>query len=285
MNHVVMFSGGLSSWATCYRIDPAEGDRLCLVFADTKMEDPDLYRFVDDAVQAVIGECTSSEFVRLTEGRDPWQVFFDVKLIGNTRADPCSRILKRKLIRDWLDAELDPADTTVYIGFTWDEAHRYERAKAYWEPWTVAAPLCDPPYLTKADMISMAYAEGITPPRLTLQGFPHNNCGGFCVKAGQAQFAKLLELYPDRYAQHEELERAFRAEREAEGKPESKWGTILRDRRGGDTTPMTMETFRKRVQAGKSYDLHEWGGCTCMEPGDDEQDSPPPPSGRSRRDD
>ncbi len=58
----------------------------------------------------------------------------------------------------------------------------------------------------------MAGHEGIAPPRLYAMGFPHNNCGGFCVKAGQAHFALLLRTMPERYAYHEAKENELRAE-------------------------------------------------------------------------
>jgi hypothetical protein len=112
------------------------------------------------------------------------------------------------------------------------------------------------PYLSKADILKTLVASGIEPPRLYKLGFPHNNCGGFCVKAGQAQFAKLLEHFPDRYRDHERKEWETR---EIIGSDV----TILRDRRGGKTKPMTLTAFRERVEAGETFDRSDWGGCAC----------------------
>ena len=100
--------------------------------------------------------------------------------------------------------------------------------------------------------------HGVEVPRLTKMGFPHNNCGGFCIKAGHAQFLKLLTAFPERYRHHEEQERRWR---DKHGKNHA----VLRDRRGGKTVPMTLETFRKRIEAGGQVDLFDWGGCACME--------------------
>ncbi len=36
---------------------------------------------------------------------------------------------------------------------------------------------------------------------------------------------------------------------------------------------MSLNTFRERVEAGQSYDLFEWGGCACLEPGDEAEDA------------
>lgn len=260
MKHVVMFSGGAGSWATAKRVAEKHGtENLVLLFADTLMEDDDLYRFLDEAAEDVGGE-----LVKVAEGRDPWQVFFDVRFLGNSRVDPCSRILKRELLRKWLEEHCTPSETTVYIGIDWSESHRFERAEQHWDPWKCYAPMCDPPYLDKLQVLEALREAGIRPPRLYELGFPHNNCGGFCIKAGQAHFKLLLETMPERYAYHERREAELR---EHLGKKVS----VLRDRRGGETTPMTLTEFRQRVQATpEQLDLFEWGGCACFTPTEEE---------------
>jgi len=113
-----------------------------------------------------------------------------------------------------------------------------------------------PPRLSKADMLDEIRAAGITPPRLYGMGFPHNNCGGFCVKAGQAQFALLYRQFPCRYLEHERAEQTAIAGL-------GKNVTILRDRRGKKTRPMTLKAFREQLDGGGNYDLFDWGGCGC----------------------
>ena len=168
MRHIVMFSGGAGSWATARRVADREGtENLTLLFADTLMEDEDLYRFVEEAAANIGGR-----FVKIAEGRDVWQVFFDVRFLGNTRIDPCSRILKRELLRGWLEDNCDSADTTVYLGIDWSESHRFERAQGYWHPWVCEAPMCDPPLLDKADVIAALRAHGIAHRASTPKGSP-----------------------------------------------------------------------------------------------------------------
>ena len=101
--------------------------------------------------------------------------------------------------------------------------------------------------------------EGIRPPRLYELGFPHNNCGGFCIKAGQAHFAHLWKTLPDRFLYHEAQEEALRCHL-------GKNVAILRDRRGGEVTPLTLRELRLRVEGEKQFDLFEWGGCGCFTP-------------------
>lgn len=249
-----MFSGGAGSWATAKRVAEAEGtDDLVLLFADTLMEDDDLYRFVAEAAANVGGHLEE-----VSEGRDPWQVFFDVRFLGNTRVDPCSRVLKRELLRKWLEAECDPENTVVYLGIGWDESHRFYRAKKHWTPWRVSAPMCDPPHLDKSEVLAWLEREGIEPPRLYGLGFAHNNCGGFCIKGGQAQFEVLLRTFPDRYRYHERREQELR---DYLGKDVA----ILRDRTGGQLRPLTLREFRERLEVQPAlFDETEWGGCGCM---------------------
>jgi len=259
--HVVMFSGGAGSWAAARRVASEHGTgRLTLLFADTLIEDADLYRFLDEAAANVGGE-----LVTIADGRTPWEVFRDVRFLGNTRVDPCSRVLKREILDRWLVDNCDPHDTVVYLGISWDEAHRLTRASARFaaKGWTCRAPLCEEPLppMGTAWALDALRAAGIEPPRLYAMGFPHNNCGGFCIKAGKAHFALLLRRMPDRYAYHEAQEESLRAELGDV--------SILRDRTGGTTTPMTLRAFRDRVQSQLSFDSDEWGGCGCFAGGDE----------------
>lgn len=66
---VVQLSGGVGSWAAAGRAIERYGrDNVLGLFADTKIEDPDLYRFLDDAERDL-----GITVVRIAEGRDPWQ--------------------------------------------------------------------------------------------------------------------------------------------------------------------------------------------------------------------
>jgi hypothetical protein len=250
--HIVLFSGGVGSWAAAKRVAAQHGtDNLILLFTDTKTEDEDLYRFIQEAANNVGGK-----LITLADGRNVWEVFKDARFIGNTRIDPCSRILKRELAREWIESHCQASSTIVYLGIDWTEAHRADRAGAAWLPWKVESPLIDPPLLDKQQVFGHLKDEGIKPPRLYAMGFPHNNCGGFCVKAGQAQFALLLEKLPNRYAYHEEKEQEMR---QFLGKDVA----ILRDRRGGTTKPLTLKALRLKIEKGEKV-RGGWGGCGCM---------------------
>lgn len=145
MKHIVMFSGGIGSWMTAKRVADQHGvDDLLLVFADTLSEDDDLYRFLIEGAANVFGlntyipvnlppllsgaELLASKerrkvaikelackavwpipgLIWLIEGRDIWDVFLDVKFLGNSGTDPCSLVLKRQFLRAWVRATFIP---------------------------------------------------------------------------------------------------------------------------------------------------------------------------------
>jgi hypothetical protein len=249
---VVLFSGGLGSWATAKRLKE-RGYDLTLLFTDTRTEDEDLYRWLVQSAGVI-----DAPLVVLADGRDVWQVFNDENMIGNTRVDICSRILKRDLARAWINANCDPADTAVAMGIDYTEIHRFDRAAPRWLPYQLIAPLCDPPYVDRQEVRQWVKEAGLTLPRL-YSWSPHNNCGGFCVKGGHGQFAALLRNMPERYAYHERQEQEFR---ERTGKDVA----ILRDRAKGVTVPLTLKSLRERIETGQTLTLplDDFGGCGCM---------------------
>lgn len=262
MNRVVMFSGGLGSWMTAKRVTEQYGtDDLYLVFADVggnhedphSGEDEDTYRFIREAAENVGGQ-----LVWLNEGRTIWDVFKDDRFLGNSRLANCSKYLKQKPCREWLDANCDPADTVVYVGIDWSESHRLAAITKAYLPFRAEAPLCDPPYLDKQSVRDECVRQGIEVPRLYKAGFPHNNCGGGCVRAGQAQFELLLREHPERYAAWEAREQELREHLDKDV-------SILKSRAGGTAVPLTLRTFRERLATNQlAFDEFDFGGCGCF---------------------
>lgn len=247
-----MFSGGIGSWCAAKRVAERHGTaELTLLFTDTLVEDPDLYRFLDEAATNVGGE-----LVRLAEGRTIWEVFRDERFLGNHRVDPCSKILKRQLADRWLRDNCEPESTVVYVGIDWSEEHRFTRLRDRRLPWVYEAPLCEAPYLTKKQMLAALSEEGIEPPRLYGMGFAHNNCGGGCVKAGIGHFALLHRALPEVFTSWEQNEADLRAQL---GEV-----SILTDRRGGSRKPLPLSVLRQRLEGGEQVDPFEIGGCGCF---------------------
>jgi 3'-phosphoadenosine 5'-phosphosulfate sulfotransferase (PAPS reductase)/FAD synthetase len=251
--HVVMYSGGICSWATAKRVKERHPNaEIILLFADTKIEDEDLYRFLHQSAKNI-----GAELIIIEDGRTVWQVFEDVRLIGSSFADPCSLHLKRELLTRWVKANCPGA--VQHFGLDWTELHRLERLRKAKEGQRVEAYMTDSPLMTKKQMIQWLESEGIRPPRLYGLGFHHNNCGGFCIKSGQAQFALLLRKFPDRYLQHEENELRVGDLILAKNPNAKKRQTILKIKGKN----VTLREFREMIEAQMTFDQYDWGGCGC----------------------
>lgn len=256
MKHVVMYSGGVGSYSAAKRVIAQHGkDDVTLLFTDTRMEDKDLYRFLDDT-----SKCLGIPVTTIAEGRNPWHVFFDVKFLGNSRVDPCSKHLKRDMADKWLIDNCLPAETVVYVGIDWTEEHRFTRlaTRRKTDGWMYEAPLCQAPYISKRQMFDDVIKDGIKIPRLYEMGFSHNNCGGFCIKAGQGHYANLLKHLPERYADHEAKEQAIRVYL---GKDVS----MMQKMRNGVKSTFTLKDLREQIEKDATQvDMLEIGGCGCF---------------------
>lgn len=254
MKHIVLFSGGLGSYFTARRLLERGINKkdIILLFTDTKVEDEDLYRFIKETTAKLDIPLTN-----YSEGRDIWQVFRDVKYLGNSRLDPCSRVLKREMSRKFIK-QFKSEECIIYLGFDWTEMNRYEKAQRAWLPYKIECPLIDKPYLDKEDMKLLLAEEGIELPRLYKLGFSHNNCGGGCVKAGIGHFAHLLDVLPERFALWEQKEQEMR---EFIGKDVS----ILRGTKNGVRTNFTLKQLREEREMLTNAELCDIGGCNCFQ--------------------
>lgn len=241
---VVSVGGGLSSTVELpLRMIAEHGrDRVDLVMCRLPNEDPDVWRLVE-AVENLTGIRVKMIGLNLS----PWDVFLQTRYIGNTRIDPCSRILKREQMAQHMKANYDPRFTTLGVGITYHEIDRMAAVRKNWtaQGWKVEAPLATDVMLTRENMMGHCRALFDFVPRLYLMNFSHNNCGGGCVKAGKAQWARLLWYLPDVYEWWERQERIFIVR--------VGYHTILRDEKskGGirSSEPVSLQEFRERMQS------------------------------------
>jgi hypothetical protein len=268
MKHIVSYSGGIGSWATAKRVIARHGkENVLLVFTDTKIEDVDLYRFIDETVKEM--KC---EYIYLADGRTPWEVFKDKKYIGNSRLAHCSHVLKQDMFSNWLHENYKHDECILYLGIDWTEYHRTKAPIENYYPYQVKFPMCEEPYLTKEDMLEELKKVGIEVPALYKLGFSHNNCGGFCVRAGFGHFVHLLKMNPELYKHHEEKEEEMR---EFLGKNYTilkrtkvvvkfnKYGGKYKDK---EIEQVTLRQLREEVEKEKmeNIDLTDVGGCGCF---------------------
>ena len=265
----VAFFSGIVSWAAAKRAVAKYGaENTTLLFTDTLIEDADLYRFLREGA-ANIG----APLVWLKDGRTPWQVFDDEGILGNSRMDPCSRVLKRDTAEKWIAANCDPMETVLVFGIDWTEDPRFDgdplpgktrrrgvkpRYNALGWP-HVEAPMMEAPYMDRRDISDWLRREGIARSRAYDEGFAHDNCGGGCVRAGKGHFAHVLRVRPTVYAAWEAGEEGFNSKRP--GKP---FQTILRDEAFPATVPVSLRQLRERIEAGGQIDMFDIGGCGCF---------------------
>lgn len=255
MKHIVFYSGGIGSWATAKRVIKEHGkENTILLFTDTLIEDTDLYRFIDETVKEM-----DVKFVRIEDGRTPWEVFKDVRYLGNSRLAQCSHILKQKTSEKWLKDNFKPEECILYLGIDWTEEHRTKAPRKHWHPYHVEFPMCNEPYVTKDEMLKELENLGIEQPRLYKMGFSHNNCGGFCVRAGQGHFANLLKQMPDLYKYHENKEEEMREFLKKDV-------SILRRTRNGKRFNLTLKQLREELESNhtENVDMNDIGGCGCF---------------------
>jgi hypothetical protein len=156
-------SGGICSWAACkLAVADCGPENLTLLFADTIVEDDDLYRFLVESAANVLNVQCPAKFlpglplipplndmparkehlarlrreameavpglVWLADGRTPWEVYRDERFIGNDLVDPCSKILKRQLLDRWMNENFGDARPTTprVVGLGEWERHRFE---------------------------------------------------------------------------------------------------------------------------------------------------------------
>lgn len=270
MKHVINFSGGLCSFWAAHRVVQKHGaEKTVLLFADTLEEDKDLYEF---NVQS--SRILGVPITRVSREIRIWDLFKQQGLIGNSRFPICSVYLKREPLDEWhaancLNTEEEKQDqlfpdgkesATIYLGFDWTEQHRLDDIRKEKPLWRVEAPMVDEPIWDKCRMEQEARAIGLIIPRAYTLGFPHNNCGMRCVRAGISHWVHLYHVLPENYFDWEREEASAIEELRGRG---IEWLSILKDRRGGMTKSMTLADLRIRIESGEKFSTMEWGGCGC----------------------
>lgn len=258
---IVNVSGGNASALALLRTVERYGrDGVIARFADTRTEDPDLYRFLDDLERII-----DLPIVRLRDGRTIWDVFTGEAMFTNPQTGGCLAAwkLKKQILRRHLDdIGAKPESTTIMIGFDGSEEDRMRRIEKSGAPWKFDYPLTWGKPLFRCDIDDELRRCGLRPCSMYERGYSHANCGGTCVQAGIGQWSMVLADYPERYAEAERHEEAaMQAMRDA-GRPVQ---SILRSRRGGETQNLSLRQLREEIAAGVRHNGDEFrvGACSC----------------------
>lgn len=268
---VVSLSGGASSAVAAQRaIDKYGKGRVELVFADTKIEAPDLYRFLSD-----LEARWQMTITRLVDGRDPYRVAEDEHIIPNQKLAKCSDRLKVEPMQKHVDAlQADGAVIILVLGFDYTDAQprgdkpqgRLPSPRRNWAKRNVMVwyPLLDKP--VELDSKATVRSWGIAVPDAYAKGYSHNNCSGACVKQGKKDWRRTLAYNPVLFGKVEEWElgmiafsfvRAVSRLRLALMFPRLykisdinfNVYTLLRDEREGGDGNMTLEQLRLETEA------------------------------------
>lgn len=255
MIYIVSLSGGVASAVAAERAIGRYGrEQISLWFADTLWEDADLYRFLND-----LAARWQLPILRYADGRTPLEVAEDQHIIPNQKIAPCSRELKIKPFRAFLECQ--PRPLTVLLGLDWKEQHRLDAPRRNYEALggvTVDYPLLWKP-LEYRPYIEVVRSWGIEPPRGYALGFPHNNCGFRCVKQGIREWQRLRLNFPERFAGVRDWEQAQRAKGDALANY-----AIARDQSGGEVHPLTLAEIEQREQPdGDEPSTEDMFGCLC----------------------
>lgn len=248
---IVQFStGGGSAEVAKIAVDRHGRDQVLLLTANTLVEDSDNWRYGRE-VHAYIGK---PRWIVLTDGRTPMEAGRSEGVIPSNRIPVCSRELKQKICRKFIETRWDVDHDEIWIGLDRDEDTRVDGILAGWAPWKVHFPLREEFY-DKADILAAWEARGIRRPRLYEEGFSHANCGGACVRGGQKQWARVLAKRPDVYRYWEEEEEKSRCQVGDY--------SILRDRRGGTTKPLPLRKFRLQLEGNPDDYERDEEVCGC----------------------
>ena len=242
--HVISIGGGLSSTVELPLLlhDMYPSDSIDMVICALAGESPDLWRMVswlEDKLNKPVHRVAwtsykRSEFYGQTNQywlnapswawSDIWDAFYSSGRMGSSLADPCSRMLKRETMLAFMRDFYDNDNTTLHVGITADEIDRMLAIRKNWSRsgWNVEAPLTRYKNRDEANARSLELL-GWTP-FVYSWGGAHNNCNGFCVKAGHAQMARLIHYDEPTFDYHAERELQFQ-------KDFNTTATIMRDRR------------------------------------------------------
>jgi hypothetical protein len=298
--HVVMYSGGAgSAWVGNYVANKFGWENTILLHTDTKWEDEDNYRFMNDCARYIGVGITNIE-----EGRNPEEIFKEDLYFGNFGTAPCSKKLKMNQTFEYVQELLiNGIKPILYFGIDYNEVRRAPRiaynykhnVDVFEDGIEVRFPLIGEidgmpvngdqllfgtDYLT-ADKMPKMYNEmvygcleaqnfvkceinskqeisekwGVKLPRMYALGFSHANCAGRCIKAGRGHYATLYKVWPERYAEQEQMEREIN---EAQLAKNGRRYTILSkiietgelDDKGKPKkkkVPFSLEEYRKEV--------------------------------------
>lgn len=214
---ICWFSGGITSAVACKVAIDLFGKDVCrCIFMDTKNEDDDTYRFLNDCEKwygLPIERITRTDYDSIQ------QVWKQYKGLNFANGAICSSVLKRDLRKQW---QKDNQYSYQIFGYDIDEPKRakaftinYPEAKGFY-------PLLMLGY-SKKMCVDMVEKAGIEIPLAYRLGLNNNNClKTGCVQGGIGYWQKIKREMPEKFQAMAKVEHELT---EAKGEPV----TMLKD--------------------------------------------------------
>lgn len=122
--HVVMYSGGAgSAWVGKYVADRFGKENTVLLHTDTKWEDEDNYRFMQETSDYI-----GVPITYYNDGRTPEDIFKKDLYFGNFGTAPCSKQLKMKQTFEYIQEMIEQGILPIlYFGIDFKEVRRAPR--------------------------------------------------------------------------------------------------------------------------------------------------------------
>lgn len=221
MKIIGWWSGGITSAVACkIAIDLYEKENVRIIFIDTKNEDKDTYRFMEDCSKwyGIDIEIITSDKHKTIQ--DVWRRY---KALNNAKGAVCSSELKRGVREKW---EKTNEWKHQVFGFDLDEA---KRAKGMILNHAQTKPIFPLMMygLSKQECIEIVQSEGIEVPNMYKLGFLNNNCFTTgCVQGGIGYWQKMKRDFPKKFDAMAAMEHELTS---SKGKPI----TMLKDQSKG----------------------------------------------------
>lgn len=215
------WSGGITSAVACkIGIDLYGKENVRIIFIDTKNEDEDTYRFMQDCSDWYGIEIETITSTKHRSIQDVWRRY---KALNNAKGAVCSSELKRQVRETW---EKTNDWKHQIFGFELDE---YKRAKGMVLNHSQTRPLF--PLMmygfSKKDCIKIVQNVNIEVPNMYTLGFLNNNCFKTgCVQGGIGYWQKMKRDFPEKFNTMAEMEHELT---DLKGKPI----TMLKDQSKG----------------------------------------------------
>lgn len=247
-------------------------DHVELVFCDTKVEDEDNYRFLDDCARR-----WGKRVTVLADGRTPLELAEDEHIIPNQYLATCTEKLKFKLFKAYAEQLKEQWDVVIVLGFDWtDRNKKITRGKYAGKSRPVPSVVeyralgfkVYYPLIAKRtfviDPVATAKEWGFGVPRMYAMGYSHANCAGACVKQGEKDWRRTYTFFPERFMLYRDWETEQRKD------PVKANYSFLRDHRGGERSTKTLAQLEAEIRQEQTsismFDaISEISGGVCSE--------------------